>query len=290
MARKERFPDFLIIGSMKSGTTTLFNDLDSQPGIFMPSLKEPAALASDEIMSRESQRKYATLFRKAKDSQICGEASTHYTKRPDFENSAQRARKLLGERLKLIYLVRNPVDRTISHHYHEYMEGNIGPDVNSAIRSHNSFIAYSKYGMQIDPWLQQFGRQNILIVRFEDYMKNRRQGLKGVLTFLGVDFVESTIDVSTHYNASAEKFTLPSTLGSMATSHSYHRYIRPLLPESLRSKMKLFLGRKMPTKPLEASAGTIRYIIDNVQVDLREFESKIGAAGPLWNLDEPVAS
>ena len=51
-------PDFLIIGAMKSGTTSLYADLKTHPSIFLPEDKEPSCLASDEVLTDAGQAPY----------------------------------------------------------------------------------------------------------------------------------------------------------------------------------------------------------------------------------------
>jgi hypothetical protein len=155
-----RLPDFLIIGAMKAGTTTLYHDLMRHPRIFLPEVKEPDALLSDNIFTSRNLRKYAQFFHPASLDQLCGEASTTYTKRPTFEGVADRALRLLGENLKLIYIVRNPLQRTLSHHRFLYQLGLMEKDINRVIRSDPTLIDYSRYAMQIEPWLATFGRRS----------------------------------------------------------------------------------------------------------------------------------
>ncbi len=88
-------PDFLVVGAMKGGTTTLYFDLGAHPDLHLPEPKEPEVLVrhADPAAIREA---YAAHFRNARPGQLCGEASTVYTKRPDHEGVAERARQASG--------------------------------------------------------------------------------------------------------------------------------------------------------------------------------------------------
>lgn len=86
-----RRPDFLIIGAMKAGTTTLYRDLVDHPNIFLPEQKEPNTLVMYGSDMRRIIDDYASLFARSPQDAICGEASTAYTKRPDNEGVAARA-------------------------------------------------------------------------------------------------------------------------------------------------------------------------------------------------------
>ena len=69
------FPSFLIIGSMKAGTTSLFRDLRNNPAVFMPSDKELNNLNTDAVLTPHGSHDYEALFKGATPSQVCGEAN-----------------------------------------------------------------------------------------------------------------------------------------------------------------------------------------------------------------------
>ena len=83
MTASRRMPDFIIIGAMKSATSTLHNQLGAQSSIFMSSPKEPNFFSDDDIYN-QGLSWYSGLFSDANGSDICGESSTHYTKLPDY--------------------------------------------------------------------------------------------------------------------------------------------------------------------------------------------------------------
>ncbi|NER32103.1 MAG: sulfotransferase domain-containing protein, partial [Symploca sp. SIO1C4] len=76
-----RLPDFLIIGAAKSGTTTLYKYLCRHPQICMSNPKEPDFFAIDHIYDQGIDW-YSSLFSEARLKQVCGEASTTYTRLP----------------------------------------------------------------------------------------------------------------------------------------------------------------------------------------------------------------
>ena len=112
-----RLPDFIIIGAAKAGTTTLHHYLDLNPQIYMSSPKEPCFFSDDEIYVKGVDW-YSSLFSSAKPDQACGEASTRYSPYPQYTEAAPRMAELLPH-VKLIYIMRHPVDRAYSHHVHE---------------------------------------------------------------------------------------------------------------------------------------------------------------------------
>ena len=82
-------PDFIVIGAMKSATTTLHEQLARQPGFFMSRPKEPNFF-SDDAMYARGWGWYSSLFRPAREADLRGESSTHYTKLPDYPRTVDR--------------------------------------------------------------------------------------------------------------------------------------------------------------------------------------------------------
>ena len=101
-----RLPDFLIVGAQKAGTTSLYFDLLKNPAVFMPSDKELGNLLDDDVCTPPGRAAYAKRFRRARPDQLCGEATTSYTKLPDHPGVSDRARRVLRHAAR-----RNPPSR-----------------------------------------------------------------------------------------------------------------------------------------------------------------------------------
>ncbi len=279
-----RLPDFLIIGAMKAGTTSLYRDLLTNPQVFFPLDKEPNHLASDDVCRPEGRRRYSTLFDKAKAHQICGEASTAYTKLPDITGVPQRARQVLGDRLKVIYLVREPISRIISHHYHEWCSGAVGCGIDEAVRTYPRFINYSLYAMQITPWLQVLEPRRVRIVRFETYIKDRQGTVESLSRFLGIDSRFDTILPDAVYNKSEGKPVRRGPFGLLRGNFIYRSILRPMLSPPIRDKLRFALLPKAPPRPDLPSMETVRYIVDQVSDDIERLRVVVGQVTPLWDV------
>ncbi len=271
---------------MKSGTTSLFFDLLTHPGIFLPDDKEPHSLADDEVLSPQGREKYTQLFASANAAQICGEASTGYTKRPDIQNVPERAQEICGPSLKVIYQVREPVARLISHHYHEFTAGKVGRNINQVVREHPEFINYSRYAHQIHPWLQTFGSEQVKVVRFEDYVADRSGAVSELVAFLGVDSGELDSNLLAEvYNRSEGK---PAPRGRMwrVTRRSwYRRWVRPLLSTKMRRRLTGYLLPAAPDRPEPPSHNTVAWILDQLAEDNRLLQQIMGLSSPVWDDD-----
>ena len=139
-----------------------------------PAPKEPNFFSDDDIYNHGLSW-YSGLFSYANARDICGESSTHYTKLPDYSDTIQRLKAAIP-RPKLIYVMRHPVDRLISHYMHQWSVGVISCDINQAIDRYPELVDYSCYGMQITPYLQEFGHKAVLPLFFDDLKKQKGQG------------------------------------------------------------------------------------------------------------------
>ena len=178
-----KLPHFLVIGAMKSATSTLHNQLAAQPGIFMSTPKEPNFFSDDAVYA-QGLAWYHGLFSEAAETDLCGESSTHYTKLPDYPHTIARLQEAI-QSPRLIYVMRDPIDRLISHYIHQWSEGIISCDINQAIDRYPELINYSCYGMQIKPYLEAFGKDAVLPVFFDALKSAPDQTLVKVGEFIG---------------------------------------------------------------------------------------------------------
>ena len=281
-----RLPDFLIIGAMKAGTTSLYRDLLANPAVFMPIDKEPWNLARDDVCQPQGLRQYAKLFEKAKAHQVCGEASTVYSQLPDITGVPQRARQVLGDRLTVIYLVREPVSRIVSHHHHLWLSGAVACGIDDAVRRYPRFINYSRYAMQIEPWREALGPQQVLIVQFETYINDRRGTVASVSRFLGIEPQCEQIRAETAYNKSEDKPVPKGPVASLRRRWLYRNILRPMLPLSAREKLRFALLPKASTQPDPPSMETVRYIIEQVRDDAELLRAIMSSDEPLWDFQD----
>jgi hypothetical protein len=120
---------------------------------------------------------------------IFGEASPGYTAFPFVSGVPERMHSVVPD-TKLIYMVRDPIDRTMSHYIHNYTgrwENRKIEDALKPIDDSNVYICLGKYYMQLEQYLQYFPSSQILIITQEDLYSERRETLQRVFRFLHVD-------------------------------------------------------------------------------------------------------
>lgn len=178
-------PDFVIIGAMKSATSSLQEQLDLLPGIFTTEPKEPNFFSNDEIFANGVEW-YSGLYAPAKQGDIKGEASTHYAKLPRYPETVQRL-KSYAPNAKLIYVMRHPIDRLISHYIHNWSMGFVPrkKKIEQALEDYENFVSYSLYAMQLAPWFEAYGRGAVLPVFFDRLLACPQQELERICEHIG---------------------------------------------------------------------------------------------------------
>lgn len=179
-----RLPDFLIIGAAKSGTTTLTNYLKQHPLVYIPK-KEPNFFGMDERYEKGIEW-YAALFDGAKSQQLCGEASTDYTKYPQFPKSAARVAQHIPQ-VKLVYVMRHPVDRTYSYYVHLGRKAKVKETFEEHIKRTSVSLDGSNYIMQIEQYLKFFPKESFLFILMDDLIQQPVQTIHQVCAFIGID-------------------------------------------------------------------------------------------------------
>ncbi len=128
---KRKLPDFLIAGSAKSGTTSLFHYLNQHPNIYIPEVKECRFFSQlpknfkglgAEFFPNSgitNEKEYFKLF-KGHEDKVCGDISNDYLYY--YERSIENIKKYLGTDVKIIIILRNPVDRAYSNYMHAFRD------------------------------------------------------------------------------------------------------------------------------------------------------------------------
>lgn len=176
-------PDFIIIGAMKCGTSTLHEQLAKQSGLFMTDLKEPNFFSNDEEYEKGLDW-YLSLFSEANEGYICGESSTHYSKLPTYPKTVDRLLQHFPD-LKFVYIMRHPIDRLVSQYIHEWTQGIVSSDINQAIADFPELVEYSLYTKQLKPYFKQFGKDKVLPVFFESLISDPQMELERICQFIG---------------------------------------------------------------------------------------------------------
>ena len=261
-------PNFLIIGAAKSGTTSLYHYLKQSPQIYMSPIKEPYFFAVEGEALRfrgpeDGLRRnaittidsYRVLFNEVSNELAIGEASTLYL----YEPKAPRRIHHYVPRVKLIAILRNPVDRAYSNFlYMSRRQLEPLPDFVQALREEEARIRndwspswhYMRRGFycaQLKRYFSLFEPSQIRVWLYEDLCDDSMDLVQSTCRFLGVDdsFVP---DVSTVHNVSGlPKSALIHRL--IRKSKPIKPLVKPLLPAIVRELISKKLRGLYVVKP-----------------------------------------
>jgi hypothetical protein len=184
-------PTFFIIGAPRSGTTSLHRYLDLHPEISMSRVKEPHYFVDNVLPPARAVRdrsEYESLF--SDQVNVRGEASPSYTCFAQHRGAPDRIREAIPD-AKFIYLVRDPVARTVSHYQHRVAVENERRPFAQALGDiedpANPYTCPSRYGTQLELYLRHFPRDRFLVIEQAGLLGERTRVLSDIFTFLDVD-------------------------------------------------------------------------------------------------------
>lgn len=277
-----RLPDFLIIGAMKAGTTSLFRWLGSHSRCSLPTVKEPGFFCDDHA-GQYGIRRYSDLFAGIPAGLITGEASHLYTAPRFAERAASRIRETLPE-VKLVFLAREPVSRLRSQYRHEVQRGRENRPLAEAVEASGQYIGKSLYFRCLMPYLDRFPRRQICVVTSEELLVPPYLGWSEVLTHLEVPY-EDPLGIT--FNVSGEKAQFSRAMHWLWRRGAIPKSSR--LPGSMRRVGKKILLRENATYDalMKSSHGPLpATVIETLEEDSLKLERWLGRE--LWK--EPMRS
>ena len=193
---KEQAPNFIIIGAGKSGTTSLYHYLGYHPQILLPNNKEINFFSKNFANGLDW---YLSQFPSITDDSdfITGEASPSYFFSPYVPERISE----IAPNVKLIIILRNPVDRSISNYYQNRKTGQVKITLEEAIirainhsktmseedLSHSGgFLFQSLYFLKLQRWRKIFSQEQFLILKSEDFFEYPTRGMTQVFRFLEI--------------------------------------------------------------------------------------------------------
>ena len=246
-------PNLFIPGAAKSGTTTLHNLLNNHPDICMSSNKEPVYWNNAEFdnLNDEAKIKYSNIF-KDKTKKIIGESTTSYM---FYDSFIERVNKNYETPPKLIFVLRNPIDRFNSHYW--WMKGlglekqNFENALNNDLKKEfKPYSYYPKYYFQFGlyaKWLSRFydyfDKSQIKIITFEKLIEEQLETANSCFEFLKVDKLKNIRSDNSNQTAILKNPRLYHFLNKSAIGkYSYTKIGKYLLPkrtiEMIKTRIK----------------------------------------------------
>lgn len=274
-------PSFLVIGAMKSATTSLCDLLATHPRVCIAEPREPEFFCKDDLYARGWEW-YADLLRPPGTQDIIGEGSTSYTKSHLFPRTADRIARDLPA-VKLIYIVRHPLDRIVSHWMHLRAAGaDISADFNRAVVEIPHLTDTSRYWRQLARYRELFPPEQIAVFFFEDFQKNPLAVLHHCQRFLEIEEMVPPSAASSHGHRTDEKLREHPMVRAVRRSPLLTSVLRRV-PRSIREPLRQRTGERMDVKPTWGPDLKAR-VTDALRDDARSVCTAYGKPADFWNL------
>lgn len=293
----ERFPDFIVLGAPKAGTTSIYFYLKQHPDIFLPTNKEPGFFAFENMdmdqfyypkpmnvrtSTLTDRAKYTQQFAEARTDQKSGDMSTIYLSSPN----APAAIKKYDPNAKMVAILRNPVARTFSHFTHLRIDGlEPAPNIITAVNAEKERIAQncypsyfytqaSFYSQQLERYYAIFPKENIKVILYED-LKNMDQLLVDLFTFIGVD-PSVPIDSTVKFNVTGRIPRFPWLHQMLRGDKSYKKGIKEKLPVTKWASIHALYDRVMLGEPAKITAEEEKFLATIFVDDIKKTSELIG--------------
>jgi hypothetical protein len=244
-----RLPTFFVIGASKAGTTSLHHYLGAHPQIEMTDPKEPHLLCGPSDY-RDRLFVYDRLFAGA--TRIRGEASPGYAVYPHDAEVPDRIAEIAPD-ARLVYLVRDPVERAIAHYAEHVIQGAearaaavaLDPGVLDAGGLESPYLAASRYATQAERYLRRFAPEQLLIVDSAELRRRRREALGKIFAHVGAEpeFWDPSFSVE-HYSRTTDNTRRTAAERAVGASGIYRRVLRPLVPATTRRRVARSVRRR----------------------------------------------
>lgn len=207
MKKARKLPNFFIVGAPRCGTTSMYTYLKKHPDVFMPDLKEPHLFDADfPVGMIQTWDDYTSLFEPVEDEKRIGEASTGYL----YSFVAAENIRNYNPQAKIIIMLRDPVEMVYSWHRELLRDGRetiedfrkawqaeserrMGKQIpkRAIKRGSQRWLYYKKiadYAPQVERYINRFSRNNLCIIKFDDFVNNPENEYSKVLSYLDLPF------------------------------------------------------------------------------------------------------
>lgn len=215
-------PNLICPGASKSGTTTLYDILKEHPQVYTGTIKEPHFFdtAAYEKGLEYYERSY---YPNGGNARVVTDFSPSYMQDPLI---AGKLRQCLGDGIKIIIMLRNPIDRAFSAYQFEKQRGNektadfgivLRESLEAAGGHGSKHIEDGLYCSQVKAYYDHFPKENIRLIIFEDFVRHMQESVDDITAFLGI----SPIVLGSDYHSNKTR-TPASKVGKMYLTFRYN--------------------------------------------------------------------
>ncbi len=277
-----KFPNLIIIGAMKCATTSLHYYLSLHPEIFMPKIKELGYFVAELNWNRGADW-YLSHFKS--EAPVRGETTPGYTVFPCYAGVPERMHALIPG-AKLVYIVRDPIDRIVSQYSHNFTRGFEHRPLAELIASGDAadwYIGRSRYYFQIEQYLPYYPPGRIAVLTAEALKTDRRGTLAALFRFLGVDdqFTSPNFSRIKHPTQSGRRLTPLGRRMSAMSERNLNRY-QPDLQRAIVKRLLLPLTMPVPKPQLSEPLRT--RVADALADDVQKLRAFTGKSFTEWSI------
>lgn len=284
---------FLIVGAQKSGTTWLANMLKQHPQIFIPAQKEVFYFnrnfqITPDLLNYQFDKPvswYLSYFEDAKSEQILGEASVGYL---DDEIAAKKIFEFNPD-IKIIIILRNPVNRSISNYFYYIQDGIIDRvPFKEAILEQKPIITRSLYYRQVKRYLDIFPKNQVKIMFYDDLIENNKNFLLEIEMFLNVPcYIPENIDEKSNVTGEPRFYFLKRLHNQSRIFirkyrlHFLNDLVRKLGLSTLADNLRALLVKPLEVKPI-IQEEVYTYLMDLFIEDICKLEELLNCDLSSW--------
>ncbi|MGF1528639.1 MAG: sulfotransferase domain-containing protein [Candidatus Competibacterales bacterium] len=300
--------DFIVIGAQKAGTTSLFEYLRPHPALCLPAEKELPFFVRDDLLAQGWEAVAARHFAGAKDHQRWGTASPQYMGDP---RAPARIAAAFPE-VKLIALLRNPIQRTYSHYqmscrrglesrpFARVVEEALDPAALAAARRapapdyaagylakdpavNRFYVVWSEYGRILDHFAQHFAPTQFHLVYTEALQQQPREVLRGILAFLDVDAEFVPPNLGTVYHRGGGRPWVPQALRRRIMALGPVRALWSRVPGDQQGRLRRWYERlNVRPKAAEPGPGPLerQRLAEHFRADVAALVTRVGRPAP----------
>jgi hypothetical protein len=176
-------PNLIVIGAQKCGTSGLHYYLGLHPDVSVSEPKELNFFIAERNWPRGVEW-YAGRVDPSAPVRV--DASPNYTAYPQHKGVPERMASVVPD-ARLLYIVRDPIERIAAHWVHNYSKGRHHGDPEAILKPKASYIDRSRYAMQLERFLEHYPSERVLVLDNQDLRHRRDETLRRVFEFAGAD-------------------------------------------------------------------------------------------------------
>ena len=299
---RNSLPNFLIVGAAKCGTSSLHNYLNQHPDVFMPSyneqgmkVKEPRFLIKDLVKDRLHNgvwdlESYQALFNNVVNEKAIGESTVLYLYY--YNEAIKNIKKYLGDDVKIIIILRNPLDRAFSAYTHvsrslkeplsfeealEVEENRLEND-----ETLTPMVMYKDMGLyhdMVNAYVENF--KNVHVIMYVDFQQNTKEVVKKTLAFLGILRSEE-LDTHSKHNVGGKSWRFSFLKQFFMKDNFIKKELRVIFPKTLRKRFRVFSEYFLKEKVKPIKPETKKELISFFRNDVEKLEKLLNIDLKNW--------